>query len=139
MRPRLLPAVVMAVACLSTGAARSVTATADLPARLTDQEFWQLSQDLSEPDGVFQSDNLLSNEVAFGRLVPELSARTAPGGVYLGVGPAGARGFFRAGPSAIVAGAARRDGSRSDAPGRTEADQGRSPRMRRWRLVATSA
>jgi len=59
----------------------------DLPARLTDQEFWKLSFDLSEPDGRFQSDNLLSNEIVFTRIVPELLKRTQPGGVYMGVGP----------------------------------------------------
>ena len=29
---------------------------ADLPSRLTDQEFWRLTEDLSEPNGFFQSD-----------------------------------------------------------------------------------
>ena len=60
---------------------------ADLPEKLTDQEFWQLSADLSEPNGQFQSDNLLSNELVFPRIVPDLIAKTKPGGVYLGVGP----------------------------------------------------
>ena len=60
---------------------------ADLPEKLTDQEFWQLSADLSEPNGQFQSDNLLSNEMVFPRMVPDLIAKTKPGGVYLGVGP----------------------------------------------------
>ena len=60
---------------------------ADLPEKLSDQEFWQLSADLSEPNGQFQSDNLLSNEMAFPRIVPDLIAKTKPGGVYLGVGP----------------------------------------------------
>jgi hypothetical protein len=60
---------------------------ADLPVRLTDQEFWRLTEDMSEPNGVFSSDNLLSNERVFGRLIPDLIARTKPGGVYLGVGP----------------------------------------------------
>ena len=88
MRPlRLLPVVGLVVAFLSTGASRSVSAGVDLPPRLTDQEFWQLSQDLSEPDGSFTSDNLLSNEVVFGRLVPQLAAQAPSGGVYLGVGP----------------------------------------------------
>jgi len=59
----------------------------DLPASLTDKEFWDLSQSMSEEDGAFQSDNLLSNELVFPYLVPELISRTKPGGVYLGVGP----------------------------------------------------
>jgi hypothetical protein len=62
-------------------------AAASLPDHLTDQEFWQLSSDLSEPNGQFQSDNLLSNEMVFATLVPDLIAHTKPGGVYLGVGP----------------------------------------------------
>jgi len=59
----------------------------DLPERLTDQEFWSLTASLSEPNGSFQSDNLLSNEIVFARMVPYLIASTKPGGVYLGVGP----------------------------------------------------
>jgi hypothetical protein len=61
--------------------------TADIPARLSNQEFWQLTEDLSEPDGTFRSDNVLSNEMVFAQLLPDLLARTKPGGVYLGVGP----------------------------------------------------
>jgi hypothetical protein len=43
--------------------------------------------DLSEPGGSFISDNLVSNESTFQRVVPELRRRVDPGGVYLGVGP----------------------------------------------------
>ena len=65
-----------------------VSATTDtLPQRLSDQEFWKLSQSLSEPDGSFRSDNLLSNEIYYPNILPELVRRTKPGGVYLGVGP----------------------------------------------------
>jgi len=39
--------------------------SAALPASLTDQEFWDLSNQLSEPNGYFRSDNLLSNEMGF--------------------------------------------------------------------------
>src|SRR5688500_11333925 len=59
----------------------------DLPARLTDQEFWKLSADLSEPDGSFRSENMISNEMVLARLLPEVVARAKSGGVYLGVGP----------------------------------------------------
>jgi hypothetical protein len=58
-----------------------------LPARLTDEEFWALSQDSSEPNGQFQSDNLVSNEQYLQWVIPDLVKRVAPGGVYLGVGP----------------------------------------------------
>jgi hypothetical protein len=59
----------------------------ELPARLTDQEFWTLITDSSEPDGYFRSDNLMSNELGFQVVIPELVARAKPGRVYLGVGP----------------------------------------------------
>src|SRR5947208_349983 len=58
-----------------------------LPARLSNQEFWRLSTDSSEPGGYFRSDNLTSNEQLFQQVIPALVARTKPGGVYLGVGP----------------------------------------------------
>jgi hypothetical protein len=58
-----------------------------LPARLSDREFWQLIQDVSEPDGSFRSDNLLSNELQFQHVVPELVRIAKSGRAYLGVGP----------------------------------------------------
>jgi hypothetical protein len=58
-----------------------------LPTSLRHQEFWDLSNQLSEPNGYFRSDNLLSNEMGFQWVIPDLVARAKPGGVYLGVGP----------------------------------------------------
>jgi len=58
-----------------------------LPDRLSDQEFWRLSSDLSEPDGAFRSDNLVSNEVWLQYVIPDLLKTARPAGVYLGVGP----------------------------------------------------
>src|SRR5262245_29490287 len=58
-----------------------------LPDRLTDQEFWQLSSNLSEQDGRFRSDNLVSNEAWLQDVIPDLLRITRPSGVYLGVGP----------------------------------------------------
>jgi hypothetical protein len=73
---------------LSLAASPMVRAAADtLPAKLSDEELWKLSQDLSEQDGYFRSDNLLSNELWLQWVIPDLLARTKPGGVYLGVGP----------------------------------------------------
>jgi hypothetical protein len=67
---------------------RGMPALADsLPARLSDQEFWQLSKSFSEDNGFFRSDNLVSNEQWFQTVIPDLLGRTRPGGVYLGVGP----------------------------------------------------
>ena len=42
----------------------TLSRAADLiPARLADHEFWALLTSLSEPNGSFRSDNLLSNEL----------------------------------------------------------------------------
>ena len=85
-RSRLFtPVLGFLLAVLTIGSGRA--GTADIPARITDREFWQLTEDLSEPDGTFRSDNVLSNEMAFWRLVPDLVKSVKPGGVYMGVGP----------------------------------------------------
>lgn len=63
-------------------------ASADtLPARLTDAELWTLSETLSEPNGFFRTDNILSNELYYPEVLPGLAAKVKAGGVYLGVGP----------------------------------------------------
>jgi hypothetical protein len=58
-----------------------------LPTELTDEEFWKLSSELSEADGTFRSDNLLSNELWFQYVIPELNSTAKSSRVYLGVGP----------------------------------------------------
>jgi hypothetical protein len=58
-----------------------------LPAQLTDREFWALTEQVSEPNGEFQSDNFLSNERGYQIVIPDLIATARPGRVYLGVGP----------------------------------------------------
>lgn len=58
-----------------------------LPERLRDSEFWRISEEFSEPNGYFRSDNLLSNEMWMQYVIPELIHRTQPGGAYMGVGP----------------------------------------------------
>ena len=58
-----------------------------IPSRLTDEEFWKLSSEFSEPDGTFRSDNLLSNEIWFQYVIPALSKTARQGRVYMGVGP----------------------------------------------------
>jgi hypothetical protein len=62
----------------------------ELPARLSDEEFWALSQSASEPGGYFRNENITnitSNELWFQYVVPDLQRRAKTGGVYLGVGP----------------------------------------------------
>lgn len=58
-----------------------------LPERLSDRDFWNLINELSEPGGYFRSDNLLSNEVWLQYVIPDLLAVARPGRVYMGVGP----------------------------------------------------
>ena len=58
-----------------------------LPSRLSDDAFWRLVSDFSEPNGFFRSDNFLSNEVEYQWVIPTLTSTVGTGGVYLGVGP----------------------------------------------------
>lgn len=69
------------------GAAIATVARAQLPSRFSDAEFSRLFTQLSEPGGYWNSDNLLSNEGSYQSVIPALVRGTAPGGVYLGVGP----------------------------------------------------
>lgn len=65
--------------------AQAVARQATLPA-LTNAEFWRLTSELSEPDGTFHSENLVSNEARFQTIVPQLVMTVAQGGAYVGVG-----------------------------------------------------
>jgi hypothetical protein len=58
-----------------------------LPQRLDSQEFVALVTELSEPDGYFRSDNLVSNELFMQRVIPGLTRIVKSGRVYVGVGP----------------------------------------------------
>jgi hypothetical protein len=78
-----LGCVVTSVRLFSGGKA----AAAAVPTRLSDEQYWKLSTTLSELDGSFRSDNLLSNELNFQYVIPELLQRAKQGRVYMGVGP----------------------------------------------------
>jgi hypothetical protein len=80
--PRWIVALTIAV-----GVAWNVRAADPLPARLTDAQFWHLVTDVSELNGTFRSDNLVSNEVGMQTVLPELTRVAKSGRVYLGVGP----------------------------------------------------
>lgn len=58
--------------------------TASAPSR---SEFRQLLQDLSEPEGYFDTDNFISNETSYLHVIPGIRRFVRSGGVYLGVGP----------------------------------------------------
>jgi hypothetical protein len=88
VRPlRTTVALVLALAVAAGTAPRATQPAADLPARLTDREFWGLVEGFSEADGFFRSDNLVSNEDTFQHVIPALTRVVKPGGVYMGVGP----------------------------------------------------
>jgi hypothetical protein len=74
-----------AVAPLPT-ASPGATAAA-VPERLSDREFWNLVTELSEPNGEFRSDNLLSNEIYFQYVLNDLAQPPRMSRAYLGVGP----------------------------------------------------
>jgi hypothetical protein len=76
-RPALLAAVV-------------ATALVITPVRTTTQNvtaFAALSEQLSEPNGDFDTDNLISNESSYLHVIPALEQGRVTGGVYIGVGP----------------------------------------------------
>jgi hypothetical protein len=58
-----------------------------LASRLSEPELVTLMTELSEADGYFRSDNLVSNELFMQRVIPGLTRIVKPGRVYLGVGP----------------------------------------------------
>lgn len=67
--------------------ARGSRAADTLASPLSAAAFWSLISEVSEPNGQFPSDNLMSNESRFQHVIPSLQERVAPGGVYVGVGP----------------------------------------------------
>ena len=58
-----------------------------IPDRLDDATFWRMMNEMSEPWGVFRSENFVSNETSYQWILPELQRTVKPGAVYLGVAP----------------------------------------------------
>jgi hypothetical protein len=87
-RRRLLSllALTLAALCWSRPAV-DLRAADTVPARLSDREFWTLIDDVSEANGSFRSDNLLSNELQFQHVIGDLTRTAKAGRAYLGVGP----------------------------------------------------
>src|SRR5215212_6653398 len=79
---RLRSLAVVVALCIATRASAQ-----RVPARLADSTFWRLMNEYSEPWGTFRSENFVSNETSLQWVIPELTRRVAPGGVYLGVAP----------------------------------------------------
>ena len=64
-----------------------VCALATSQVRAATQSFAALSEQLSEPNGEFDTDNLISNESSYLHVVPALEQGGVTGGAYIGVGP----------------------------------------------------
>lgn len=77
----------MVGALIAFGLAAPAHAQSTLPERYADTTFWRMMHELSEPNGTFRSDNLLSNENSFQWVVPTLQKMARADGVYLGVAP----------------------------------------------------
>src|SRR5687768_15450061 len=89
---RALPAKLATLALAVCALLLCVTPTARprgeaLPQRLDDRTFWMLVTEFSEPSGTFRSDNLVSNETVFQRVIPTLQQTLGPVSAYIGVGP----------------------------------------------------
>ena len=82
-----MTAVALIALCWGVPALAVRVAADTVPSRLSDREFWSLVDEVSEPNGSFRSDNLLSNEIQFQRVIPELTRVAKAGRAYLGVGP----------------------------------------------------
>lgn len=85
--PWVSRALVLLLAVASQAVAQA-DARKTLPTRLTDSAYWALISDMSEPDGYFRSENLLSNERGYQYVIPRLIGTPQRlNQVYMGVGP----------------------------------------------------
>lgn len=66
---------------------RSFGDDVSLPAALSDDDFWKMTREFSEPGGSFIYENFLSNERSYQDPISNLVKAVKPGRVYLGVGP----------------------------------------------------
>ena len=88
-RRRLRSAWAIVIALLVWAAPAPVASkqrVASFPPALSDREFWSIVEEFSEPDGYFQSENLVGNERPLQQVVPALE-RMRRGDAYLGVAP----------------------------------------------------
>ena len=93
MTHRLLPALALALPLALPPAAvlaqrpAAPAAAAPASAGLTTRDFARTVEDLSEPGGHFDTDNLISNERGFLHVMGALDRLGVRGGAYIGVGP----------------------------------------------------
>jgi hypothetical protein len=58
-----------------------------LPAQLSDKEFWKMITDFSEPNGSYKYENFMSNEDDYQTVLPELARTAKANSIFIGVGP----------------------------------------------------
>ena len=80
-----LVVLILAAVALQQRLDTPVAATADI--QVSSSQFSQYLEDLSEPEGDFDTDNFISNETSYLHVIPDLRRSVKPGFVYLGVGP----------------------------------------------------
>ncbi len=85
-RPFLVPLLATIVAACGSGAAPARSSDASLAA-LSDSTFATLVARISEPGGYFDTDNLISNERGYLKVVGAMERHGVHGGAYVGVGP----------------------------------------------------
>jgi hypothetical protein len=64
-----------------------LTVPTPVPLQISDAEFRRIVLDFSEAGGSFPWENVLSNELPFQNVIPNIKQSVQPGGAYLGVGP----------------------------------------------------
>jgi hypothetical protein len=87
LTPARLLVAVAATMALVVSAPSAAPADLRVPERLSDAQFSRLMTEFSEGDGYFASDNLVSNELTFQWVIPDLLKSWSDGRAYLGVGP----------------------------------------------------
>src|SRR5262245_49041756 len=84
--PRALYHSLMTVGLVVFLALFSSARVEEIPTAITDQEFWRMVSEFSEPGGAFQAE-FMSNEDSAQFVIPALQQTSRRGGVYVGVGP----------------------------------------------------
>jgi len=80
MRFILAIAAVMIGILMTGNASIQFAQTSRLPEQLSDQEFWRLITDLSEPSGSYTGDNWITNEASVQDVIPPLKRLAKPNG-----------------------------------------------------------
>jgi hypothetical protein len=84
------PVLILLFAALAAGcgpAAAPARSAGESPEALSDSAFAALVARISEPGGYFDTDNLISNERGYLKVMGALARRGVRGGAYVGVGP----------------------------------------------------